>query len=72
MPTVKQLKDWLETYDEDEVIAYAIWEIDDVAWIAEKNGIEIDKDTAKRVIEKVHHRQDANIGINWEIIECYL
>ncbi len=88
MPVVKDLKNHLDTYfKDDDVIAYQIWQVDDVLSLEEDyeegewnwggGGEEeiakkITKEIAEEVLEAVHDHQDAELGISWESLKCAL
>jgi len=49
--------DWLATF----------WSIDDVKEVADH----LSDDECRQVLEQVERNHDANIGINWEVIEFH-
>jgi hypothetical protein len=48
------------------------WHIEDVMEVAENMGIEISEEDAEWVLNDVADNFDANIGINWDVIEMAL
>jgi hypothetical protein len=48
------------------------WHIEDVMEVAENMGIEITEADAEWVLNDVADNFDANIGINWDVIEMAL
>ncbi len=48
------------------------WHIEDVMQVAEQMGIEITEDDAEWVLNDLADNFDANIGINWDVIEMAL
>jgi hypothetical protein len=51
------------------VIAVSIWTVEDVFTMAEKMEAALTVKEAEEILEEVHRKQDANIGINWDVIE---
>ena len=72
MTTVSEVIEHLKTYKPDEVVAVAIWSVDDVLERAKERKIKISKKQAEEVIDRIHRKQDATLGINWDTIDCYL
>lgn len=52
-----------------ETILRDDWGIDDVQSVAEDMDIELTDEQAERVLHIASKTFDANIGINWEVIE---
>ena len=48
------------------------WHIDDVAMQAESMGEMLTEDECRDVLARVMRRHDCNIGINWDVIECWI
>ncbi len=48
------------------------WHIEDVMQVAEQMGIEISEEDAEWVLNDLADNFDANIGINWDVIEMAL
>lgn len=72
MATVKELKEFLNrNYKDSDVIAYHLWEVDDVMMRGKDRDIEIDKETAARILEAVNRNKDASVGINWDVIDYH-
>ena len=57
--------------DRDEY-ALAVWHIDDVLGLAKERGKKLTKKQAKEVISLVSSKQDAELGINWDTIDCWI
>jgi hypothetical protein len=72
MPTVKELKEHLNTYGDDDVIAWDIWSPEDVIWAGKQDRKVVSQEHAKAVIEEVHRHKDASLGISWDTLRCYL
>ena len=49
-----------------------IWCVDDVIWQAKERGIKIGKKQAREVLQLLERKHDANIGINWDVIDYYI
>ena len=54
---------------DDEEYAATIWSHMDILDRAEERGIKISEERAKEIIREVNSRQDASIGINWDVID---
>ncbi len=72
MPAVKELKEHLKTYKNKDIIAFAIWTPEDAIWQAKREGHHLTEEQAAEVIEKVHQHHDAELGINWDTLSCYI
>lgn len=72
VPKVKEIVDWLKTYNQEEHIAVAVWSVDDVLIRAKERNIKISRSQAEEIIERIHSGHDASIGINWDVIDVYL
>ena len=48
------------------------WSVEDVYGLAEDSGYPITEDDAKSVLSSVKKNFDANIGVNWEVLQYYL
>ena len=66
----KLIKDLQDNYNPYDTIAISLWGISDVYEAAELNDYdkEITEEQAKEVIEWVENHQDANDGINWDVV----
>tara|TARA_B100000035_G_scaffold84545_1_gene71017 strand:+ start:423 stop:620 length:198 start_codon:yes stop_codon:yes gene_type:complete len=49
-----------------------IWHVDDVLAQASQRDIKISREKAIDLLHRMDAKHDANIGINWEVIDCYL
>lgn len=56
----------------DEHYAVAIWCTDDVHAVAAKLGIVLTDEEAEEIIDTIDRRQDAEIGINWDVLLEYV
>jgi hypothetical protein len=65
---IKDLIKHLEAYDPETACAYALWLPDDVREQAE--GHHLADEDVETILGKVQDSHDANIGINWEVIDC--
>jgi hypothetical protein len=79
MPTAASLIDYInEQYEPDAVIAYSVWNINDILPDEEdsehdvKGAQSLTEDDAREILDRVHRRQDASIGINWEVIATHV
>lgn len=48
------------------------WSTDDILYIAERFEIELTEQEANSILEKMEYYHDAEIGINWGVIESYI
>lgn len=74
MPKVKDIIKRLQDYHKpDDIVATSIWNPDDVIDRAKDTEEPIPtQEEAEQIIENIDHQHDANIGINWEVIDCHL
>ena len=56
----------LEAYWADKIAI--VWTVEDVRTQAKEAEHELTEDQCKQVLWRVQHRQDANIGVNWDTI----
>ncbi|MCJ7515664.1 MAG: hypothetical protein MUO89_06835 [Dehalococcoidia bacterium] len=71
MPAVSEVIErfgWLKK----QHVAVAIWCEDDVLELANEEGIKCSRKRAREIIDEIDHKQDAEIGISWNIIRLYL
>ena len=72
MPTVAQLQERLANYHKpDDLVAAAIWCIDDVMARAEERGITLTKAQADGILDLVDRKQDCEYGISWVTIDVF-
>jgi hypothetical protein len=70
---VQALIEHLQThFKPDDVIAHAIWQVDDVQMRAEALSVELSDQEAVDVVENIDRRHDAEIGINWDVLDCHI
>lgn len=70
MPTVRELVEWLQIkYGPEEFVAYDLWNVNDVADRAVQMGIKLSSNQEIKVIERLQHCRDAQIGFNWEVLD---
>lgn len=67
--TVEEAIQRLQMYEPNTELAVAIWSANDVLSFAWDNDIDITEDQADEVIARVHLEQEADKGINWDVIE---
>jgi hypothetical protein len=73
MATVKEVIERLSTlYNPEEVIAVPIWCVDDVREQAEEMGINLSREKAEEIVERIDQKHDATIGINWDVINFHI
>jgi hypothetical protein len=76
--TLEQLKEFInklpsgiQSFNPNEDVA-AIWSILDVQYQAKERDLELTDIEAKDILDDMYHNHDATIGINWDVIDCYL
>lgn len=68
--TIEKLIEHLKkNYGLKDNIAYDIWTEDDVNEQAENMNIELTDDEIVKVLDMVNSSKDANVGINWDVID---
>lgn len=81
-PTYKQAEEIIDTsdnadtlitqyYDNTNRIAL-IWGIDDVKFQADELGVELSDQQAFDILHDINKKHDASIGVNWDVIKCYI
>lgn len=48
------------------------WSIEDVIERANERDIELTQEQAKRVLNLMCDKHDCEIGINWDVIDCWI
>jgi len=72
MPTVAQLKERLDRdHQPEELVAVAIWCIEDVIGRAKERGITLTREQADGILDLVDRKQDCSLGISWDTLDCY-
>ena len=66
---IKDLIKHLQTYDENDTVASSIWLAEDVLSIAHELGKTLSRQQANEALNFIERKQDANVGINWDIIK---
>jgi len=66
--TIAETIKHLQGYPPETPCAYGLWLPADVKGLAKEHGIKITKAQCAEVLERVHYKHDANIGLNWEVI----
>lgn len=56
----------------DEWVLRSDWYIDDIKFFAESKGITLNDDECLNVMRKIAKHYDANVGINWEVVNFYI
>ena len=74
MATVKEVIEHLQSdsFKPDDVVAVAIWQVEDVLERAKENKMKITKKQAEEIIDRIDRKQDASLGISWDTIDAYL
>ena len=56
----------------EQHVAVAIWCEDDVVGRAKEKGMKITREQAQEILAKMERNHDAELGITWTTIDCYL
>ena len=73
MSTVKELKEQLEKYyNDDDYICTIIWQVDDVKMQAENMDMEVTDEECEEILSLLEHKHDACYGISWDTIDFCL
>jgi len=51
--------------------AIAVWHVDDVIGRAKERGIKLTKAQAREIISRVDRKADAEVGINWLVLDAW-
>ena len=49
-----------------------VWHVDDVADRCEALGVDLPVDEKRRVLQLMKREHDANVGINWDVIDAWI
>jgi len=66
------IKHLQKDYKPDDVIAYDIWTMDDVLIASKDIDIDLTDEEMIKVLNRANHNKDAQIGINWDVLTCYI
>ncbi len=66
--TPKELIEHLKTFDQDALIAYDIWQVEDV----KHQAPHLTEEQCEDVINGMEHRKDACIGLNWDVMDGHI
>ena len=64
------VKSILEEYWKNKIAL--IWGTDDVIYYGEQHGIKITEEKAREILWKIQSNHDAEIGVNWDVIDYYV
>ena len=56
----------------DQHVTVAIWCEEDVVGRAKEKGMKITREQAQEILAKMEKNHDAELGITWTTIDCYL
>ena len=72
--TAQELIKHLQSYDPDAVVAYDLWQTEDVIYAARDRfePVEVTQEQAEEVIRLMDHNKDCNVGLNWDVMNYYL
>ena len=72
MPTIKELKNYLETLDDEDIVAYDIWQVEDVELRQDELSVKLTKEECEEVLEEMYNGFDANYGLCWDIMGAHI
>ena len=64
------LKESEEADEEDSEWIHCSWHVDDIKSRDEDD--ELTEDECREILHWMKRKHDANIGINWDVIDCYI
>ena len=71
--TIKEFIERLQTrYQPEMECAVALWQPDDVRESASERDIKLTDEEVSEVLSSVQRKQDCEIGINWDVINCWI
>lgn len=70
LDTAHQAKEVLASYWEDKIAS--VWSVEDVEMVAEERGRPITRKFARRVLKYAHEEHNAEVGINWAVLETIM
>lgn len=68
--TVKELIKHLESYDQDSIIAYDLWQVDDVLCTHAYGTVT--QEQAEEVLLRMGNNKDCSVGLNWDVLYYHL
>lgn len=72
MTQIKYLIEYLKTYDPEDHICSHLWQSDDVIHQAREHRKGITQEIAEQIIDEMDNKIDAELGVTWLTIDCYL
>lgn len=57
---------------EERGYIHIFWHVDDITSRAEEKGVELTEQETREIAENISSGHDANIGINWDSIDCFI
>lgn len=72
MATKQQVIERLSLLKDDQEFAVSIWTSGDVISLADDMGYQLTLEQAAEIVEDVDRYQDAEIGINWDVLDVYV
>jgi hypothetical protein len=70
VPTVAEAKTRLEGLEGH--VAMALWVREDVIGKAKAMGYTLTNEAADDILDEIDRKQDAELGISWTTLECYI
>ncbi len=69
---IKDIVESLQKRDQEEIVAYDMWCVEDVEYRAKDIGVPVTKEQCEGVLEAMEARFDANCGFSWYIMDIYI
>ena len=72
--TVEELIAHLKTYDPTAIVAYDLWQTEDVIHEGKDrlDPVEVTQEQAEEVLLRMNHKKDCNVGLNWDVMNYHL
>lgn len=70
--TGKWLKYHVFNLEDDAEFAFDLWQVEDVEGRAKELGVELTKEESAKVINNMHLKRDASIGLNWAVMDVHI
>jgi len=64
----------MNNYNPMDLVMISVWTEPDIEYLMVKyySGIIYTKRDVSNILQLIHHRHDADVGISWEVITCHI
>jgi hypothetical protein len=69
--TVGALIKHLQGYGSRDIVAYALWQVEDVLQRADERALHLSVNQAEQVLMRIQDKWDASIGISWDTLDFW-